>query len=116
MSSTRLCIRTAAAVTAVLAVLSAGQAGAAIRVDDRPGPRGSGFSIQPSYPDFVDRYVASHSARVSRTAQSTPVSQSGQGFDWEAAGLGASMTAALLIVLGAAIGVARRSRARSAAA
>ena len=134
MTSIGFHIRKAVAVAAALGMLSAGQAGAAIRLEDRPATRGSELSIQPSYPDFVDRYVASHTTRsvsppdfvdryvarhrtqALRPPQSNSVSQPGEGFDWGAAGVGASTTAVLLLGLGAGIGVARRSRGRSAAA
>jgi len=151
MSNTRLRIRTTAAVTALLGVVLVGQAAAGVRPDDRTGSRGGelstevsypdfvdrfvashkahslrpddrsnvrgpGLSGQVSYPDFVDRFVASHRAGLARTAQSSLASPSGDGFDWGAAGIGASTITALLLALGAAIGIVRRSRTRSAAA
>jgi hypothetical protein len=144
MNSTRFRMPMAATVAAVLGVLFAGQAGAVVRIDDLSGPhgvpvpdfvdryvashtsgfvrpddraelRGPGASSQLSYPDFVDRYVASHTGDVTQTAQASPESRSAQGFDWGAAGLGASLTAALLLALGTTLGFARRSRGRSAA-
>jgi hypothetical protein len=129
MSTTRLRIRIAATITAVLGLVVIGQAAAGIRPDDRSGLRGNGVSSQVVYPDAVDRYIASHSADVLRPDDRSgtrggglsaqippPVTQPGESFDWGDAGLGASMTVALLLGLGAVLGTARRWRSRSAAA
>ncbi len=66
MSNTRLRIRTTAAVTALLGVVLVGQAAAGVRPDDRTGSRGGELATEVSYPDFVDRFVASHKARSLR--------------------------------------------------
>ena len=73
-------------------------------------------STSPPVPDFVDRYVESHRTDLARTTPTAFARHSGEGFDWGAAGVGASMTAALLLALGVGVGMARRSRARSAVA
>jgi hypothetical protein len=74
-------------------------------------------SLHPSgSPDFVDRYVAAHQAPGSPSAQPSTPSSRGDSFDWGSAGIGASMTAVLLLVLAGAIGMVRRSGTHSAAA
>jgi hypothetical protein len=72
-------------------------------------------SRSATFPDFVDRYVESHRTAPVPTDRSA-VLQTGEGFDWGAAGIGASTTAALLLVLAVGIGITRRTRARSAVA
>jgi hypothetical protein len=86
------------------------------RPDDRSGLRGPILSGRDMDSDAVDRVVANHRRSLVRSAQPTPVPRFGESFDWEAAGVGASTTAVLLLGLGAAFGTARRSRSRSAAA
>lgn len=71
--------------------------------------------VETSYPDFVDRFVARRKALAQLTPSgSRQVSE--ERFDWAAAGVGASSIAALLLVLGAGIGAARRFRTGSAGA
>jgi hypothetical protein len=134
MSIRRLRI-SAAIVTAVVSVTVAGQAAAEIWPEGRNGAQLSAVandkthvlapddmtrvlperSTPVTFPDFVDRYVRSHQTQLVQTTRPT-ASQSGEGFDWGAAGIGASTTAALLLAFGVGIGMARRLRTRSAVA
>jgi hypothetical protein len=83
--------------------------------DDRIRVRPSESSNQMSSPDLIERWVASHGRQVADVRPAS-ASQTGEGFDWRAALVGASTTAALTLALGIGIGIARRSRIRSAAA
>jgi hypothetical protein len=56
------------------------------------------------------------SNRFAGTVSPAPVARPGEGFDWRAAGVGASTVAALVLALGFGIGLARRFRFRSVAA
>jgi hypothetical protein len=67
-------------------------------------------------PDLVERWVASHARQVSDAPRPASTSHTGEAFDWRAALVGASTTAALALALGIGIGITRRSRIRSAAA
>jgi hypothetical protein len=80
--------------------------------DDRLRPR----IVGASYPDFVDRFVARHRSSLAQVTPPGSATLSDDGFNWTAAGLGASSIAGLLLVLGVGLGVARRSRAGSAGA
>ena len=73
-------------------------------------------SPQVSYPDAVARAVANHKADLLRSAHAVSAPQPAEGFDWTAAGVGASTTAALLFIVGIGIGLVRRSSTRSVAA
>ena len=68
------------------------------------------------YPDAVSRAVANRKADLFRSAQPASTVQHGKGFDWGSAGIGASTTGALLLVLGIAVGLTRRARTPSAVA
>lgn len=142
MSVTGLRIGTAAIVTAVLGLVIAGPATAEVWTNGRDGAQLSSQGSYPdavdravanhkthvlapddrirvrgseaSYPDAVGRAVANHKADLRRTAQSSTVAQPGDGFDWGAAGVGASTTAALLLALGIGIGMSRRTRSAAA--
>jgi hypothetical protein len=83
--------------------------------DDRIRVRPAEASNQVSPPDLIERWVASHQRQVDQ-ARPASTSQTGEAFDWRAAVIGASTTAALVLALGIGIGVARRFRIRSAAA
>jgi hypothetical protein len=83
--------------------------------DDRIRLRPAEVSNQVSPADLVERWVASHQRHVDQ-ARPASTSQTGEGFDWRAAGIGAVTTAGLALALGFAIGIARRFRIRSAAA
>ena len=82
--------------------------------DDRVRVRPPELSIQASSPDLIERWVASHERQVGEASR--PASASNMAFDWSAALVGASTTAALALALGIGIGITRRSRIRSAAA
>ena len=82
--------------------------------DDRVRVRPPELSIQASSPDLIERWVASHERQVGEASR--PASASNTAFDWSAALVGASTTAALALALGIGIGITRRSRIRSAAA
>lgn len=84
--------------------------------DERIRVRPSESSIQASSPDLIERWVASHERQVAQAPQPVSNSRSGEAFDWRAALVGASTTAALALALGIGIGISRRSRIRSAAA
>jgi hypothetical protein len=71
---------------------------------------------EASYLDAVARAVSNRKAALERTTQPSIVARQGKAFDWGAAGVGASGAAALLLALGGGIGMARRSRTRSARA
>jgi hypothetical protein len=81
-----------------------------LRPDDRAGVRGGGRGVEVSYPDAVDRAVANHRHDLVQSTQSARVSQSGGGFDWGAAGVGASTMSALLLIAGCGLALARRKR------
>jgi hypothetical protein len=83
--------------------------------DDRIRVRSPESTIQVPYPDLIQRLVASHKLQVSQ-ARLASTSHTGEAFDWRAALVGASTTAALALALGIGIGIARRFRIRSAAA
>jgi hypothetical protein len=84
--------------------------------DDRIRVRPSESSIQASSPDLIERWVASHERQVGQAPQPASNSHTGEAFDWRAALVGASTTAALVLALGIGIGITRRSRIHSAAA
>ncbi|MDP9225267.1 MAG: hypothetical protein M3P18_15765 [Actinomycetota bacterium] len=84
--------------------------------DDRIRVRPSESSIQVSSPDLIERWVASHERQVGQAPQPASNSHTSEGFDWRAALVGASTTAALVLALGIGIGVTRRSRIHSAPA
>jgi hypothetical protein len=130
---TRVRISSAAIVSVVVSVAVVGQAAAEVWPDGRDGAK---LSTQMSaavlapddvtrvlpkrsnsapVPDFVDRYIRSHRTQVVQTTRPA-ASQSADGFDWGAAGIGASTTAALLLTLGLGVGMTLRSRTRSAVA
>ena len=75
----------------------------------------SGPVVRAVAPDAFERAVAIHTAEIQQVAESGPVSQSGDGFDWAAAALGASGTIGLLFMVGFGLGLARRVRAHSPA-
>jgi hypothetical protein len=77
--------------------------------DDRVRVRPLVVSNQAPSPDLVERWVASHQRHVDQ-ARPASTSQTGEAFDWRAAGIGAATTAGLALALGLAIGVARRFR------
>ena len=82
--------------------------------DDNPGLHRGGMTVPTQYPDAVQREL------TKRTAQPAPIQaaapSSSEGFDWGAAGIGASTSSALLVIVAFLIGVTRRSRTRSAVA
>jgi hypothetical protein len=82
--------------------------------DDRIRVRPAKPAIQVPYPDLIERLVASQ--RQVGQARPASTSHTGEAFDWLAALVGASTTAALALALGIGIGIARRFRIRSAAA
>ncbi len=84
--------------------------------DDRIAVRPAQASNQVSPPDLIERWVASHQHQVGQASRPASTSRSGEAFDWRAALVGASTTAALALALGIGVGVARRLRIRSAAA
>ena len=135
MYSTGLRVKATAIVAAVLGLALAGPGAAEVWPDGRTGAH---LSTAAPYPDWVDRAVASHKAQEAqvlapddlrsglvvpvaapdafeRAAETGRVTQSGDGFDWAAAGLGASGTIGLLFMVGFGLGVARRFRAHSPA-
>lgn len=79
------------------------------------GRAGAQLTTQASYPDLIERWVASHERELGQ-ARPASTSHTGEAFDWRAALVGASTTAALALALGIGVGIARRSRIRSAAA
>jgi hypothetical protein len=94
-----------------------------------PGSTSAQLSAPASYPDLIERWVASHKTYVlapddgirvrpgasSQVSSPASSSQSGDGFDWAAAGVGASTIAGLLLVF--VVGAyALRVRVRSASA
>lgn len=84
--------------------------------DDRIRVRPVESSNQASSPDLVERWVASHERQVGPAPQPASNSHAGEAFDWRAALVGASTTAALALALGIGIGITRRSRIHSATA
>ena len=84
--------------------------------DDRIGVRPTETSNQVAPPDLIERWVASHGREVGQAPQPASNSHTGAVFDWRAAIVGATTTAALVLALGIGIGITRRSRVRSAAA
>lgn len=84
--------------------------------DDRIRVRPTEASNQLAPPDLIERWVASHAREVREAPRPASTSQTGEAFDWRAALVGASTTAALALALGIGIGVTRRFRIRSAAA
>jgi hypothetical protein len=133
MFMTRILMTTT--VTAVLGVALIGQAAASNRPDDRSGLRGTELSSQVAYPDAVDRAVAihkasplrpndrqlaypdavdravaTHKARLAKTVMSAQASQTGAGFDWGAAGIGASTISALLLLSVGGFALVRKNR------
>jgi hypothetical protein len=84
--------------------------------DDRVRFRPADSAIQVSSPDLIERWVASHERQVGQAPQPASNSHTGEAFDWRAALVGASTTAALVLALGIGIGITRRSRIHSAAA
>ena len=143
MYSSRLRIKATAVVTAVLGLALAGPAAAEVWPDGRSGAQfstgapypdlveravashraqvlapddlRSGLVVRAETPDAFERAVAIHTAAIRRVAETGPVSQSGDRFDWAAAGLGASGTIGILFMVGLGFGVARRFRAHSPA-
>ena len=83
--------------------------------DDRIRVRPTEASNQVAAPDLIERWVASHERELGQ-ARPASTSHTGEAFDWRAALVGASTTAALALALGIGVGIARRSRIRSAAA
>jgi len=79
------------------------------------GRAGAQLTTQASYPDLIERWVASHKRELGQ-ARPASTSHTGEAFDWRAALVGASTTAALALALGIGVGIAHRSRIRSAAA
>ena len=88
----------------------------ALAPDDRIRVRPAESSNQVSSPDLIERLVASHERQVGQAPQPASNSHTGEAFDWRAALVGASTTAALVLALGIGIGITRRSRVHSAAA
>jgi hypothetical protein len=84
--------------------------------DDRIRVRPTEASNQVAPPDLIERWVASHERQVGGAPRPASTSHTAEAFDWRAALVGASTTAALALALGIGIGIARRSRVRSAAA
>jgi hypothetical protein len=84
--------------------------------DDRIRVRPTEASNQVAPPDLIERWVASHGPQVGEAPRPASTSHTGEAFDWRAALVGASTTAALALALGIGIGITRRSRIRSAAA
>jgi len=83
-----------------------------LRPDDRSEVRGPGLPTKLS-PDAVDRAVANHRADLERQAmvhtyQRPNVTES-TGFDWGAAGVGASTISALLLLAGCGVALIRRA-------
>jgi hypothetical protein len=88
----------------------------ALAPDDRIRVRPTKGSNQVAPPDLVERWVASHARQDREAPRTASTSQTGEAFDWRAALVGASITAALALALGIGIGISRRSRIRSVAA
>jgi len=84
--------------------------------DDRIRVRPTEASNQVAPPDLVERWVASHERQFGAAPRPVSPSHASDAFDWPAALVGASSTAALALALGIGIGISRRSRIRSAAA
>jgi len=84
--------------------------------DDGIRVRPAESSNQVSPPDLIERWAVSHERQVGQAPQPASNSHTGEAFDWRAALVGASTTAALVLALGIGIGIARRSRIHSAAA
>jgi hypothetical protein len=84
--------------------------------DDRIGVRPTETSNQVAPADLIERRVASHGRRVGQAPQPASNSHTGEAFDWRAAIIGATTTAALVLAFGIGIGITRRSRVHSAAA
>jgi hypothetical protein len=84
--------------------------------DDRIGVRPTETSNQVAPPDLIERWVASHGRQVGQAPQPASNSHTGEAFDWRAAIVGATTTAALVLALGIGIGITRRSKVHSAAA
>ena len=116
-----------AAVATTIAVAAPVAQAAPARPDDRGLARGAGIAMPDLIeraidhqtrvalpPDLVDRAVARLNAPAIRIAQ--PAHRPSDGFDWSAAGIGASTAAGLLVLAGTGVGLARRFRMRSAAA
>lgn len=78
--------------------------------DDRSRVRPADSASQVSSPDLIERWVASHARQVGQAPQPTSNSDTGEAFDWRAALVGASTTAAFALVLGLGIGTVRRLR------
>ena len=120
-----LALATALIVAAIVAA-----PGFAGRADDRAGVRGAGTPVSTAnVPDFVDRYVAAHAARPATvrpddrpgmrgefpaTAPAPEPTRTGDGFQWDDAGIGAGMLAALLLAGGSGLALLRRTTRRSA--
>jgi hypothetical protein len=84
--------------------------------DDRVRVRPAHSAVQVSPPDLIERWVASHERQVAQASLPANTSHAGEAFDWRAALVGASTTAAVVLALGIGVGIARRFRIRSAAA
>lgn len=132
MSRNRIRMSTAAIATAALGLGIAGQASAEnyypdafqrevakhevrlLAPDDNVGLRRGGMTVQTQYPDVFQRELAKRTARPAPIQASVP--RSAEGFDWAAAGVGASTSIVLLLTVALLIGVTRRFRTHSAAA
>jgi hypothetical protein len=132
MSSKRIRRRAAAIATVALGFGVAGQASAenyypdafqrevakhevqVLAPDDNVGLRRGGMTVQTPYPDVFQRELAKRTAQPAPIQASVP--RSSEGFDWAAAGVGASTSTALLFTVAILIGITRRSRTRSAPA
>jgi len=140
----RSSITQAALVVAVLSLSVAGPAAAEVWPDGRGGAQLSTESSVPDFvdramanlqphvlapddrlrvmkpavvsADVVDRALANLQRRSAPTARPVSAAHSVQGFDWRAAGVGASTGVVLLLLLETGIGIARRSRTDSAVA
>jgi hypothetical protein len=125
MSITRLQMSTAATVSLFVSLFVAGPAVAEVWPEGRNGAE---LSTQVSYPDAFERAVANHRRPVlapdDRARVRTPdqlfssqseasVAPSAAGFDWVAASIGASTTAALLVITGGGLAVVRRAGRKS---
>jgi hypothetical protein len=102
------------AVVIVAVVVAALAFGVTMAQADVWARTGAQLTTQPSSPDVIERWVASHEGQVgqARPASSSPTAR---GFDWHAGLVGASTTAALAVLLAIGIGLVRRTRIRSLA-
>jgi hypothetical protein len=123
MSYRRLFTVLGTAAASVLLAAPIAQA-APTRPDDRSLPRGAAVAMpdliersidrqarMTSAPDLVDRAVARLRGHEVRAA--APASSPGTGFDWSAAGIGASTASVLLLLAASVLAATRRYRIRS---